>query len=142
MRKVTSVIYDRVENNPKNSYWKIGYYCKDSNSFVEVARWRNSYSPASGANYGLLQIWSITFDAQISETQGGRNTCGGYNKPIANLEGCLWQLKKAFENRELCSDAGAFEYPDCGSVTSLLEALKNRLQKQYVTPLFLIDCNG
>ena len=59
MKTIPSSIYDRIEYNNKNSYVKIGFYDSDKTEFVEVARWRNSYNANSGANYGLLQIWSI-----------------------------------------------------------------------------------
>lgn len=142
MRKISSTFYDRIENNNKNQYYKIGYYNQERKGFNEVARFRNSYNKDSGANYGLLQIWSCTFNFAACESQGGRNTCGGYNKPIANLEGCLYQLKKAIENNEIITDCGAFDFSECGSVVSLLDGLMKYLQKQYNVPLFLLDCNG
>lgn len=142
MRKIPSTIYDRIENNNKNQFYKIGFYDDVNNSFYEVARFRNSYNSNSGANYGLLQIWSCTFTQSYYETQGGYNTCGGYNKPIANLESCLYQLSQDIENKKVVTDCGAFEVSSCGSVTSLMDGLKNYLQKQYIKKLFVIDCNG
>lgn len=147
MRNIPSSIYDRIEHNNKNQFYKIGYYDAEKNSFVEVARFRNSYNKSSGANYGLLQVWSVTFDWAGYETQGGYNTCGGYNKPIANLESILYNFKKAIENHEIITDCGpfacgAFDFSSCGSVTSLLGELKGYLQKQYTVSLFLMDCNG
>lgn len=141
MKKISNTFYDRIENNNKNSYYKICWYDVDNAKLQEVARWRNSYNAGSGANYGLLQIWSCLYNVSFGESQGGRNTCGGYNKPIANLEGCLYQFKTALEN-ELVNNCGEFTYSDCGSITSLLEGLKNFLQKQYKVKLFLVDCNG
>lgn len=141
MKKISNSFYNKIENNNKNQYYKIGYYNPDAKRFEEVVRFRNSYNKDSGANYGLLQIWSCTFDFAACESQGGWNTCGGYNKPIANLEGCLYQLKEAIENHEL-TDCGAFDFSGCGSVVSLLEGLRDYLQTQYALPLFLMDCNG
>ena len=139
MKKITSTFYDRIENNNKNSFYKICFY--DGERLQEIARWRNSYNANSGANYGLLQIWSCLYDVSFCESQGGWNTCGGYNKPIANLESCLYQFKTALEN-ELVNDCGPFEFSYCGSIDSLLDELKNFLQKQYKVKLFLVDCNG
>ena len=142
MKKISNTFYDRIEKNNKNSFYKICFFNVEKNNVEEVARWRNSYNPNSGANYGLLQMWARTFNCSIGESQGGWNTCGGYNKPIANLEGCLYQFKNAINNRELVTDCGDFEYSSCGSITSLLEELKNYLQKQYTVKLFIMDCNG
>ena len=142
MRKISSTIYDRIENNKKNEFYKIGYYDNEKNSFIEIARFRNSCNMTSGANYGLLQIWSITFDAGYYETQGGYNTCGGYNKPIANLESCLYQLECDIKNNKIITDGGDFSCSSCGSVLSLLGELKDYLQKQYTVNLFIMDCNG
>lgn len=139
MKKISSSFWDKIEKNNKNSFYKICFY--DGEKLQEIARWRNSYNANSGANYGLLQIWSITFNFTASEMQGGWNTCGGYNKPIANLEGCFYQFKTALES-ELVNDCGEFNYSNCGSITSLLDELKNFLQKQYKVKLFLVDCNG
>lgn len=139
MRAITNLFYDRIENNNKNSFYKICFY--DGEKLQEIARWRNSYNASSGANYGLLQIWSSLYCVSFCESQGGRNTCGGYNKPIANLESCLYQFKTALEN-ELVNDCGNFECSSCGSINSLLVTLKNFLQKQYKEKLFLVDCNG
>lgn len=142
MKNIPNSIYDRIENNKKNEFYKIGYYDNEKNNFVEVARFRNSCNIASGANYGLLQIWAITFDWAGYETQGGYNTCGGYNKPIANLESILYDFKYAIENNEIVTACGSFECSSCGSVLSLLGELKDYLQKQYTIKLFIMDCNG
>lgn len=139
MKNIPSFIYDRIENNNKNSFFKICFF--DGEKLQEIARWRNSYNAASGANYGLLQMWTSLYNVSFYETQGGRNTCGGYNKPIANLEGCLYQFQKAIEN-ELVNDCGPFKFSYCGSIESLLETLKNYLQKQFEKKLFLVCCNG
>ena len=141
-KTIPSSIYDRIEKNNKNQYYKIGYYDTEKNCFCEVARFRNSYNAASGVNYGLLQIWAITFDWAGYETQGGYNTCGGYNKPIANLESILYDFKYAIENNEIVTDCGSFGCSSCGSVLSLLGELKDYLQKQYTVNLFIMDCNG
>ena len=141
-KTIPSSIYDRSEKNNKNQFYKIGYYDTEKNCFCEVARFRNSYNAASGANYGLLQIWSITFNAAYYETQGGRNTCGGYNKPIANLESCLYQLKCDIEDNKIVTDCGEFSCSSCGSILSLLSELKDYLQKQYTIKLFIMNCNG
>ena len=139
MKQITNTFYDRIEKNNKNSFYKICFF--DGKKLQEVARWRNSYNSNSGANYGLLQIWSCLYAVSFGESQGGYNTCGGYNKLIANLEGCLYQFKTALEN-ELVNDCSKFEYSSCGSIDSLLDELKNYLQKQYKEKLFLVDCNG
>lgn len=128
-KKITSAMFDKIEYNALNSFYKIGFYDVEKNQFNEVARWRNSYNKSSGANYGLLQVWSITFDFIYFESQGGFNTCGGYNKPIANLEGCLYNLKKAHED---------FNFSNCGSIESLMNELMVYLQQQYKAKLFLL----
>ena len=133
--KITPTMFDKIEYNNKNSYQKIGYFDLEKNQFCEVARWRNSYSKNSGANYGLLQIWAVTFDFASFSSQGGRNTCGGYNKPVANLENCLHQFSKSAEGT-------GFSFSSYGSTQSLLEELKNYLQNQYKAKLLLLDCNG
>jgi len=138
MKKITNSMWDKIEFNPINSYKKIGFYDSEKNCFYEVARWRNTYSKASGANYGLLNIWCPLYDVHFFESQGGRNTCGGYNKPIANLEGVLYQYKKALET-ELVNDCGDFTCNNCGSIDSLISELKNFLQKMYKAKLFIID---
>lgn len=138
MKKITSTQWERVEYNPLNSMKKIGFYDADSNCFVEVARWRNAFSPSSGANYGLLQIWTPLFEACFFESQGGRDTCGGYNKPIANLESCLYQLQQAIEKNELVHE-GEFDFSACGSIDSLIKELMDYLQKMYKANLFIID---
>lgn len=140
MKNITSTFFDKIEYNPQSYNVKIGWYDDTKNRFNEIARFRNSYNKASGANYGLLQIWSITFHFSACEMQGGRNTCGGYNKPIANLEGCLYQLEKALENREIVSDAAIPHFSNCGSIDSLMNDLKDFLQHQYIKPLFIINC--
>ena len=142
MKNITNSMWNKIEHNGKNSYYKIGFYNKERNCFEEVARWRNAYNSNSGANYGLLQMWTRTFSVNLFESQGGRNTCGGYNKPIANLEGCLYQFQKAIENKEIVTDGGEFEFSYCGSIESLLSGLMAYIQKQYIMPLFLMDCNG
>lgn len=142
MKKISSTFWDKIENNNKNSFYKICFYDYEGEKLQEVARWRNSYNSNSGANYGLLQIWSCTFNCSFGESQGGWNTCGNYDKPIANLEGCLYQLGQAIKNKEIITDCPVFTYSSCGSITSLLEELKEYLQKQYKTKLFLVDCNG
>ena len=138
MKKITSTQWDRVEYNPLNSMKKIGFYDETRNSFVEVARWRNARNQASGANYGLLQIWAPLFNACFFESQGGRNTCGGYNKPIANLESCLYQLQEAIKNNEIVHE-GDFNFSRCGSIDSLINELTAYIQKMYNVKLFVID---
>lgn len=134
LKPISHSIYDRIEHNNKNSFYKIGYYNKEKNQFEEVARWRNSYNKSSGANYGLLQIWAITFNFASYETQGGYNTAGGYNKPIANLESCLYQLsvylKKAY-NKDV-------KFSNCGSIESNIHDLMEVLQNDYNVKLFSI----
>ena len=139
MKKITSSMWDKIEYNPNNSYKKIGYYDSEKNTFCEVARWRNTYSKASGANYGMLNIWSPLYTVHFFESQGGRNTCGGYNKPIANLESVLYQYADALNNNELVNDCGDFNYSHCGSIDSLISELKDFLQKMYKAKLFVID---
>lgn len=138
MKKITNAQWERVEHNPLNSMKKIGFYDAEKNSFVEVARWRNAYSQASGANYGLLQVWTVLFNSAFFESQGGRNTCGGYNKPIANLESCLYQLQEAIKKNEVVHE-GDFEFSSCGSIDSLMRELMEYLQKMYSAKLFIID---
>lgn len=137
MKKLTSNQWDKIERNPFNSFKKIGWYNQDRNSFEEVARWRNTYG-TTGANFGMLNIWSPLFDAHFFESQPGRNSAGGYNKPIANLEGCLYQLKKAVENGEIVSE-GQINYSNCGSVDSLMKELMEYLQRQFKVKLFILD---
>ena len=137
MKKITSNMWDKVEKNPFNSFKKIGFYDAKNNRFAEVARWRNTYGK-TGANFGMLNIWTSLFDAHFFESQGGYNVSGGYNKPIANLEGCLYQFKKALEKNELVSE-GDFNYSSCGSVDSLMNELKDYLQKQFKVKLFVLD---
>lgn len=139
MKKITSYMWDKIEYNLVNSYKKIGFYDDENNRFFEVARWRNTYNKASGANYGMLNLWTPLYNAHFFESQGGRNTCGGYNKPIANLEGVLYQYKKALDNHELVNDCGEFVCSDCGSIDSLISELVNFLQKMYIKKLFVID---
>ena len=137
MKKITSKMWDKVEYNPFNSFKKIGWYDSKANKFQEVARWRNTYG-STGANFGMLNLWTPLFDAHFFESQGGRNICGGYNKPIANLEGCLYQLKKAIDDGELVHE-GDFNYSDCGSIDSLMAELKDYLQKMFKEKLFVLD---
>ena len=137
MKKITSNMWDKVEKNLFNSFKKIGWYDSDSNKFQEVARWRNTYG-TTGANFGMLNIWTPLFDSHFFESQGGYNVCGGYNKPIANLEGCFYQLKKAIEKGEIVSE-GDFNYSNCGSIDSLMNELKDYLQKQFKVKLFILD---
>lgn len=138
MKKITDTQWERVEYKPLNSMKKIGFYDADKNQFIETARWRNAFSPSSGANYGLLQIWSPLFNACFFESQGGRNTCGGYSKPIANLESCLYQFQQAVEKNELVHE-GEFAFSSCGSIDSLIKELTAYLQKMYKAKLFIID---
>ncbi len=137
MKKLTSSQWDKIERNPFNSFKKIGWYNTDRNYFEEVARWRNTYG-TTGANFGMLNIWSPLFDAHFFESQPGRNSAGGYNKPIANLEGCLYQLKKAVENGEIVSE-GQITYSNCGSIDSLMKELMEYLQRQFKVKLFILD---
>ena len=138
MKKITSNMWDKVERLPFNSFKKIGWYDSENNRFQEVARWRNTHGK-TGANFGMLNIWSPLYNVHFFESQGGRNTCGGYNKPIANLEGVLYQYKNALENNELVNDCGDFNYSHCGSIDSLIGELVNFLQKMYIKKLFVID---
>jgi hypothetical protein len=138
MKKLSNNQWEKIEYNPLNSMAKIGFYDETKNAFNEVARWRNTHG-ATGANYGCLQIWSITFDFIGYEKQKGCNYAGGYNKPIANLESCLYQLKKAIENKEVVTDSGDFNYSNFGSIDSLLNELKDYLQKQYTKKLFIVS---
>ena len=138
MKKITDTQWERVEYNPLNSMKKIGFYDAENNSFVEIARWRNAYSKESGANYGLLQVWAVLFNASFFESQGGRNTCGGYNKPVANLESCLYQLQDAIKGNEIVHE-GDFTFSSCGSIDSLIRELMSYLQKMYKAKLFIID---
>lgn len=131
--QINSSDWDKIEYNPLNYYYKIGFYDEKSNQFVEVARYRNSYT-SNGSNYALLQIWSIIFDYRAFYRQGSNNVCGGYNKPIANLEAILEQLK---QDR---TDEGGLSYPDCCSMDSGIKALAEWLQKQYTAKLFIIQC--
>ena len=138
MKKITQTQWERVENNPHNSYKKIGYYDADLNRFVEVARWRNAYNSTSGANYGLLQIWTPLFNATFFESQGGHKTCGGYNKPIADLESCLCQFQDDLKNNTFVNE-GVFTFSDCGSIDLRMRELMDYLQKMYTAKLFIID---
>ena len=137
MKKITSSMWNKVERNPFNSFKKIGWYDAKNNRFQEVARWRNTYG-TTGANFGMLNIWSPLYDVHFFESQPGRNSAGGYNKPIANLEGILYQYKNALEN-ELVNDCGDFSYSNCGSIDSLMNELKDFLQKQFKEKLFILD---
>ena len=137
MKKITNNMWGKVERNPFNSFKKIGWYDADNNRFQEVVRWRNTYG-STGANFGMLNIWSPLFDAHFFESQGGRNVCGGYNKPIANLEGVFYQLKEAIKKGEIVSE-GDFNYSNCGSIDSLMTELKDYLQKQFKVKLFILD---
>jgi hypothetical protein len=137
MKKITSNMWDKVERLPFNSFKKIGWYDSENNRFQEVARWRNTHGK-TGANFGMLNIWTPLYDVHFFESQGGCNVCGGYNKPIANLEGCLYQLKKAIENNEITHE-GDFNYSDCGSIDSLMVELKDYLQKMFRVKLFILD---
>lgn len=137
MKKITNNQWDKIEHLPFNSFKKIGFYDVEKNNFFEVARWRNVYG-STGANFGMLNIWSPLFDCHIFESQPGRNSAGGYNKPIANLEGCLYQLKNAIEKNELVHE-GQLSYSNCGSIDSLMNELKEYLQKMYNKKLFILD---
>ena len=92
MKKITSAQWKKIEGHPLNSYARVCYYDSDKNQVVEVARWRNTYGPSTYANFGMLNVWSILFTFHAFESQGGCNVAGGYNKPIANLESCLYQF--------------------------------------------------
>ena len=137
MKKITSAQWEKIERNPFNSFKKIGWYNQETNRFEEVARWRNTYTK-NGSNYGMLNIWSPLYDVHIFESQGSNNTCGGYNKPIANLESCLYQLKKAIDNNEIVHE-GNFNFSSCGSIDSLISELKDYLQKMFKVKLFIVD---
>ena len=132
-------MWDKVEKNTLNSMKKIGWYDSKTNRFQEVARWRNTYGKSTFANFGMLNIWCPLYNAHFFESQGGCNVCGGYNKPVANLESCLSQYKKALEENELVNDCGEYELSACGSIDSLIEELKNFLQKMFREKLFIID---
>ena len=137
MKQVTNYMYSRIEYNHINSMKKIGYYDSDKNTFVEVARWRNSNNNM-GANFGLLQLWTPLYCVCFYDKQKNNNLAGNYNKPIANLEGCLWQFKKAIEKKEIVSE-GKINFSDCGSIDSLIRELKDYLQYMYKEKLFIID---
>lgn len=137
MKEIKHTQWNKVERLPFNSFKKIGWYNQDRNCFEEVARWRNTYG-TTGANFGMLNIWSPLFDAHFFESQPGRNSAGGYNKPIANLEGCLYQLKKAVETGEIVSE-GQITYSNCGSIDSLMKELMEYLQRQFKVKLFILD---
>ena len=138
MKKITSNMWNKVEKNPFNSFKKIGWYDTKNNRFEEVARWRNTYGKSTYANFGMLNIWTSLFDAHFFESQPGCNSAGGYNKPIANLEGCLYQLKNAIEENEIVHE-GSFNFSNCGSIDSLMNELKEYLQKMFSEKLFIID---
>lgn len=138
MKTITNSMWEKVEKNTLNSMKKIGWYDSKNNRFQEVARWRNTYGKSTYANFGMLNIWCPLYDAHFFESQPGCNSAGGYNKPIANLEGCLYQFKKAIEKNELVHE-GEFNFSYCGSIDSLLEGLKDYLQKMYKEKLFIID---
>ena len=138
MKKITNSQWEKIEKNRIISFSKIGYYDEKNNRFEEVARWRNTVGSA-GANYGLLQIWTPLYNISLFEHQGGYNTSGGYNKPIANLECCFYQLKKAIENNEIVTDRSTFNYSNCGSISSLMSELKDHLQYHFNKKLFIID---
>lgn len=138
MKKLTSSQWDKIEKNALNSMKKIGWYDAKNNRFQEVARWRNTYGHSTYANFGMLNLWTPLFDAHFFESQPGCNSAGGYNKPIANLEGCLYQLREAIENNEIVHE-GDFNYSTCGSIDSLVNELKNYLQKMFKETLFIID---
>ena len=142
MRKIAYTNWKRVEGFTKNQYYKIGYYDIEKNCFVEVARFRNSYNKNSGANYGLLQIWSRTFCVEYFDKQKGYDYAGGYDKPDANLSNCLYQLKCDIEDNKIVTDCGELVYSSCSSVTRHIDELKDYLQKQYIVKLFVMDCNG
>jgi hypothetical protein len=132
-RKITNRMWDSVEYNPKNQYYKICYFNTEKNQLEEVARFRNAFNKNSRANYALLQIWTPCYDEVYFEKQGGCNTCGGYNKPIANLESCLYQFEKNHDD---------FKIMNCGSILSLMNELLSYLQRHYIEKLFIVDCNG
>jgi hypothetical protein len=116
---------------------KIGFYDSNKNTFVEIARWRNSNNNM-GANFGLLQLWTPLYCAAFYDKQKNNNLAGNYNKPTANLESCLWQFKKAIEKKEIVSE-NTINYSDCGSIDSLIRELKDYLQYMYKEKLFIID---
>ncbi len=136
MRKITSSQWDNVEYNAWNSAKKIGFYNADKNCFEEIVRWRNAYNKTTGSNYGLLQIWTNLYSFSFFEKQGSRNQCGGYNKPIANLESCLYQFEE--EMKENPYGRKEFKFSSCGSIDSLINELKDYLQYQYKEKLFII----
>lgn len=137
MKKLNNSQWEKIEYNPLNSYRKIGYYDASSNSFIEICRWRNTHG-VTGTNDGLLQIWSPLFDFIAYSHQRGNNYSGGYNKPIANLENCLYQFSTAIKNKEIVTDGGDFSCSSCGSIDSLLNELKNYLQYFYNEKLFIL----
>lgn len=130
--EIKSSDWDKIEYNRLNYYYKIGFYNAKTNHFEEVARYRNSCTN-NGSNYAMLQIWSVLFNYNAFYKQGSNNVCGGYNKPIANLEAILYQLKL---DR---TDEGGISYPDCCSMDSGINAIKDYLQKQYTVKLFVIQ---
>lgn len=138
MKKLTDSQWKKVEYNPINSMKKIGWYDEKNNRFQEVARWKNCYG-TSGANYGILFIWNSLHNFIGYSMQGGRNTCGGYNKPIANMESCLYQYEKAIKNNEIVSEKLEKSFSNCGSIDSLTIELKDYLQKYFNKKLFIID---
>ena len=140
MKQITNSQWRKIESKPFNSFKKIGWYNQEKNTFEEVARWRNVYG-STGANFGMLNLWTPLFNAHFFEDQPGNNYAGGYNKPIADLEGCLWQLREAIKNGELVSDGDIKKLDNihCGSIDSLMETLKDYLQYQFNKKLFIVD---
>lgn len=133
---ITSNMYDKISYNPKNSFYKIGFV--ENGLFQEVFRWSNSYNKQSYANYGLLQIWHNDIVFSCFENQGVCNTCGGYNKPEANLFVCLEQFNLYLKENEIDEKIDL----SCRGMDSHINNVKTVLEKITGRELFIVDCNG
>lgn len=133
---ITTNMYDKIQGNPKNSFFKIGY--AKEGSFKEVARWRNSYNMQSYANYGLLQIWCDDIVFSCFENQGGCNTCGGYNKPEANLFACIDSFNQYLIELNINQKVDISRHSIDSHINNLRDVLEIIMNRE----LFLIECNG
>lgn len=133
---ITRNMYDKIEGNPKNSFYKIGFV--ENGLFQEVFRWRNSYNQQSYANYGLLQIWHNDIVFSCFENQGGCNTCGGYNKPEANLYACIDSFNQYLKELNINQEVDI----SCRGIDSHINNLKTVLEKITGRELFIVGCNG
>ncbi len=148
MRKIPNSIYDRINYMPTCSQQIIGFYDSKRNEFRKVAVWKCTRSN-SGAEYGILHIWSSIFvafnsDFHYYEKQGSNNVCGNYCKTDANIQSCLYQFKCDLQKyddlqNETLHTMKSFKYKNCGNVRTHIIDLCEWLQQFCSEKLCIID---